>query len=50
MLEKLVWSSRTPSMGEVGPQVQDMQTEQLKVNHLYETISVKIPDKLFMVN
>lgn len=51
LLEKLVKSSRMPPTGEMGPQVQNKQAKFLKVDHLYvQTISVKIPDKLFKVN
>lgn len=51
LLEKLVWSSRMPPTGEMGPQVQSKQAEHLKVDHFYvQTVSVKITDRLFKVN
>lgn len=51
LLEKLVWNSEMPPAGEMGPQVQNKQAKHLKVNNLYvQTVSVKIPDKLFRVN
>lgn len=40
-----------PPTGEMGPQVQNKQAKHLKVDPSYaQTISVKIPDKLFKVS
>lgn len=37
--------------GERGPQVEDREAKHLQVNHLcVQTISLKSPDKLFMVD